>query len=293
MDGQSNNPARNTPLAIDPGRFRALGHTLVDRIADMLESLPGRPVTTAAPPARIREMLCADRPLPERGADPSELLNRAADLLFEHSLFNGHPRFWGYITSSAAPIGALGELLAAAVNPNVGAWPLSPMASEIEAQTVRWIAEMLGYPADCGGLFVSGGNMANIVGFLAARQAKAGRDVRTSGIDGAAAAALLLEGNAHLDSESRGHFRHRHGCDSLDRRKRSNADGCCCPAAANRSRSRIGRPAVPRRWHSRNRQHRCDGSASRARCGVPRVQSLVSRGRRVWCLGRSPARCSG
>ena len=36
---------------------------------------------------------------------------------------------------------------------------------------------MLGYPEECGGLFVSGGNMANIVGFLAARQAKAGRDI--------------------------------------------------------------------------------------------------------------------
>ncbi len=59
------------------------------------------------------------------------------------------------------------------------------MASEIEAQTIRWIAEMIGYPADCGGLFVSGGNMANIVGFLAGRQAKAGHDVRTAGIGGA------------------------------------------------------------------------------------------------------------
>jgi glutamate/tyrosine decarboxylase-like PLP-dependent enzyme len=58
------------------------------------------------------------------------------------------------------------------------------MASEIEAQTVRWIAEMLSYPVDCGGLFVSGGNMANFVCFLAARQAKAGWDVRTAGMSG-------------------------------------------------------------------------------------------------------------
>ena len=123
-------------------------------------------------------------PCRKEGADAGPLLDRAADLLFDHSLFNGHPRFWGYITSSAAPIGALGDLLAAAVNPNVGAWLLSPMASEIEAQTIRWIAEMLGYPVECGGLFVSGGNMANIVCFLAARQAKAGWDVRTEGMNG-------------------------------------------------------------------------------------------------------------
>jgi glutamate/tyrosine decarboxylase-like PLP-dependent enzyme len=188
MDGesnlvaQSNLAARISPVAIGPEEFRALGHVLIDRIAGLLESLPDRPVTPVASPSGIRQALHADRPLPQLGAEPSELLNRAADLLFEHSLFNGHPRFWGYITSSAAPIGALGDLLAAAVNPNVGAWPLSPMASEIEAQTIRWIAGMLGYPEDCGGLFVSGGNMANIVGFLAARQAKAGHDVRTRGL---------------------------------------------------------------------------------------------------------------
>jgi len=102
--------------------------------------------------------------------------------LFEHSLFNGHPRFFGYITASPAPIGMLGDLLAAAMNPNVGAWTLSPAATEIEAQTVRWIAELIGYPADCGGLLVSGGNMANLVGFLAARAAMAGWDVREQGI---------------------------------------------------------------------------------------------------------------
>lgn len=68
------------------------------------------------------------------------------------------------------------------MNPNLGAWSLAPMASEIEGQTIRWIAELLGYPTDCGGLLVSGGNMANFVCFLAARQAKAGWDVRASGL---------------------------------------------------------------------------------------------------------------
>jgi aromatic-L-amino-acid/L-tryptophan decarboxylase len=175
---------RAAPLAMSSKEFRELAAQLIDRIADFLDSLPQRPVTPAESPAVVRQALAAQRTLPERGADPAQLLHHAADLLFDHSLFNGHPRFWGYITSSAAPIGALGELLAAAVNPNVGAWLLSPMASEIEGQTIRWIAEMLSYPVDCGGLFVSGGNMANLVCFLAARQAKAAWDVRTKGMDG-------------------------------------------------------------------------------------------------------------
>jgi glutamate/tyrosine decarboxylase-like PLP-dependent enzyme len=179
---------RNSPLAMSPDEFRALGHQLVDRIAGFLAELPAQRVNPAESPATIREALAAHRALPHSGTDAAALIGHTADLLFAHSLFNGHPRFWGYITSSPAPIGALAEMLAAAVNPNVGAWDLSPMASEIEAQTIRWIAEMLAYPTTCAGLFVSGGNMANIVCFLAARQAKAGhlpsRDVRTAGVDG-------------------------------------------------------------------------------------------------------------
>lgn len=185
MHNQLGAANRESPLAISSEEFRVLGAQLVDRIAGFLDSLPQRQVTPAESPSQVREALGSERSLPQQGIDPAWLLNHAADLLFDHSLFNGHPRFWAYITSSAAPIGALGDLLAAAVNPNVGAWLLSPMASEIEAQTIRWIAEMIGYPLECGGLFVSGGNMANFVCFLAARQAKAGWDVRTKGMAGA------------------------------------------------------------------------------------------------------------
>jgi len=185
MDEENGIEKRVSPLAMGSQEFREAGYQLVDRIAEFLDSLPGREVTTGESPADVRRALNADRKLPEDGEDASVVLKRATELLFEHSLFNGHPRFWGYVTSSAAPIGALGDLLAAAVNPNVGAWLLSPMASEIEGQTIRWISEMLGYPTDCGGLFVSGGNMANIVCFLAARQAKAGWDVRAKGMSGA------------------------------------------------------------------------------------------------------------
>jgi glutamate/tyrosine decarboxylase-like PLP-dependent enzyme len=58
------------------------------------------------------------------------------------------------------------------------------MATEIEAQTVRWLAQFLGYPSGCGGLLLSGGNMANLTCFLAARAAHAGWDVRKQGIAG-------------------------------------------------------------------------------------------------------------
>ncbi len=167
---------------MSPSEFRKAGYRLIDQVAELLCTLPERPVAPNETPRTLRALL-GSHSLPEQGRDASSLLDEAADLLFNHSVFNGHPRFMGFITSSAAPIGALGEMLSAAVNPNVGSSLLAPMATEIEAQVVRWIAEMIGYPPDCGGLLVSGGNMANFVCFLAARKAKASWDVRTGGMN--------------------------------------------------------------------------------------------------------------
>ena len=174
---------RCAPLDMSPNEFRRVGHQVVDRIAELLGSLPDRPVTPAESPGTIRDALKASRRLPEHGTDATALLEQTTKLLFDHSLFNGHPRFLGYITSAPAPIGMLGDLLAAAVNPNVGAWPIAPMATEIEAQTVRWIAELIGYPESSGGVLVSGGNLANIVCFLAARTSKASWDLQGRGLD--------------------------------------------------------------------------------------------------------------
>jgi aromatic-L-amino-acid/L-tryptophan decarboxylase len=172
---------RIAPLEMSPSEFRRAGYHLVDQVAELLCTLPERPVAPNESPTALRDLL-GTHSLPEQGRDASSLLDEAVDLLFDHSVFNGHPRFMGFITSSAAPIGALSDLMAAAVNPNVGASLLAPMATEIESQVISWIAELIGYPTGCGGLLVSGGNMANCICFLTARKAKADWDVRTVGM---------------------------------------------------------------------------------------------------------------
>ncbi len=187
---------RRAPLAMETERFRAAGHEMVDRIADFLASVPAGPVTRDESPTELRGLLGDDAPVPETGEDPRAVLASAAELLFRHSLFNGHPRFFGYITSSPAPIGMLGDFLAAAVNANVGGWQLSPMATEIETQAVRWIADLIGYGNPCGGLMVSGGNMANLLGFFAARAAAADWGLRESGLRGPGARDLRVYGSA-------------------------------------------------------------------------------------------------
>lgn len=171
---------RETPIEIHDDVFRKVGYELLDTITEFNTTIADKPVTSGKVPHQIRALI-GEGDFPENGTGVSELITKTSKLLLNDSLFNGHPKFMGYITSSAAPIGILGELLATSVNPNVGAYILSPVATEIEKQTIQWLCEFIGVPKNYGGIFVSGGNMANFTAFLAARTAKTPNEFKAEG----------------------------------------------------------------------------------------------------------------
>ena len=87
--------------------------------------------------------------MPEQGRDIAPVIDEFSETCFRLSTHNGSPRLFGFITSFVAPIGALADMLAAAVNPNCGAWALSPVATEIEnGQSVgcrsSWVCPAMG-----------------------------------------------------------------------------------------------------------------------------------------------------
>ncbi|HTI11613.1 MAG TPA: pyridoxal-dependent decarboxylase [Puia sp.] len=170
-----------TPIDLREAEFKKIGYGLIDTLARFMGTIGSRPVTRGEKAGQLAELL-GYTPLPELGIPAEEIFSRVVTLLLDHSLLNGHPKFMGYITSSPAPAGALADLLASAVNPNVGAEILSPMATAIEKQTIRWLAEFIGVSKDYGGILVSGGNMANFTAFLAARTAKAKINIKEEGL---------------------------------------------------------------------------------------------------------------
>ena len=212
---------RQVPLALDAESFRTLGHALVDQLAGLLAAVPDGPVTRDEPASAVRAALDLDGPLPEQGTAPGPLLAETAERLFGHSLFNAHPRFFGYITASPAPIGILGDLLAAALNANVGARVLSPAATELEAQTVRWIAQLIGFPTACGGLMVSGGNMANLGARGTGGLGRPPGGERRRGV--AAAARLRIRRDAHVDPVGRQRHADPRVLDARPRQPRAHA----------------------------------------------------------------------
>ena len=94
---------RNVPLELTPEDFRKLGHQLIDRIAEHFQQLPSSLLTKGSSPGKIRNLLGKES-LPANGTNPEKLLKETAELLFQHSLFNGHPQFYGYIKIGRAHV---------------------------------------------------------------------------------------------------------------------------------------------------------------------------------------------
>ena len=195
---------RNASIEISEEEFRKVGHELVDTIARFYSTIGNRALTRAEAPEQLQKILGKDS-LPTECKSVDEIMNRATDLVFNHSLFNGHPKFLGYITSSPAPIGVLADFLASAVNQNVGAQILSPIATEIEKQTVKWLAEFIGVSSDYGGIIVSGGNMANFTGFLAGRNAKV-EGIKENGISSEQKITIYCPKSTHTWIEKAANF---------------------------------------------------------------------------------------
>jgi glutamate/tyrosine decarboxylase-like PLP-dependent enzyme len=130
------------------------------------------------------------------------LLAYLRDVVFEWSAYLGHPRFLAYISGAGTVPGAAADLLAAGLNMNAGGWQLAPSAIEIEVALTRFFAnEMFGLPEGAGGLIVSGGAMANFVALKAARDRRAGWDVRNEGILAGPQLGLYLSTETHVVSD--------------------------------------------------------------------------------------------
>jgi aromatic-L-amino-acid/L-tryptophan decarboxylase len=164
-----------------PEQWRDAGR----RLLDLAESAStGWDTRRPSPPPDHDTWAPFRDPLPRGGSTLDDLVAALEQHVVPASTYNGHPRFFAYISGAGLPIGVLGDMVASALNQNTGLWRLAPAATALEMQTVDWIREMLGYPPEAEGVFISGGQMANVLAYGVFRQAKVPWDVRALGMRG-------------------------------------------------------------------------------------------------------------
>jgi glutamate/tyrosine decarboxylase-like PLP-dependent enzyme len=157
---------------LDPSadEIRDWGNSVTQFMIEYFGDLRDRKVYRHTSSHEIRERL--DIALPINGIDFDELLKVFRETIVPFSRQNAHPRMFGYVQSPGTPLAAFADLLASTLNANLTIWRSAPAPVELERLTIDWVRQILGFNAETGGLFVSGGSMANLIGIAMARHTK-------------------------------------------------------------------------------------------------------------------------
>ncbi|MDT0448286.1 pyridoxal-dependent decarboxylase [Streptomyces hesseae] len=156
------------PLRLDERRMREAGRHAVELVIDRMTTPGSRPPCHVPSPGALRAAL--DEPLPEHGThDLPGLLDHVTERALAEATRLDHPRCFAFVPSTGNFPAVLADALASAYLSVPGAWLVGAGPTQIELTTLRWLKTFLGLPDGHGGLFVSGGSVANLTCLAVAR----------------------------------------------------------------------------------------------------------------------------
>ena len=160
----------NEKLQLAPSQMRALGYRVVDLIVDHYASLNEKVVGAKGDPAVLRPLL--SEPPPREPANPDEIFARLERDVLPYVMNICHPRFFAFVPGPSNFVSVMADALASGFNVFNGSWLGGSGPAALELGVIDWFRQWCGFPEEAGGLFVSGGSMANLTALAAARHAK-------------------------------------------------------------------------------------------------------------------------
>lgn len=107
------------------------------------------------------------------GRDPEDVTRQMLDDIYPYRMKTNHKKFFCFIPNAVNPYSVFGDFVNSIVNPYGGGFAISPGIATIEQMTINFLGEQIGYePKPLGGVFVSGGSIANLTAAIAARDYK-------------------------------------------------------------------------------------------------------------------------
>ena len=165
---------------MDSTEFRRSAHTLVDWMADYMDSVERFPVRAQVRPGEIAARL----PLaPPDAGEPMERI--FAD--FQGDVLPGithwqHPSFFAYFPANSSPPSVLAEMLTATLGANCMLWQTSPAATEMETRMLDWLRQMTGLPEGFHGVIQDSASSASLCAILTARERATGWQANDAGL---------------------------------------------------------------------------------------------------------------
>jgi glutamate/tyrosine decarboxylase-like PLP-dependent enzyme len=154
-------------LGMDPEEMRRLGHKVVDLVVDRLQRRSSEPALVTGTPAELMAALGGD--LPETPLDADASLQLLAEVALAYQQHGDHPRYFARVPGPCSFAAVLGEWLGTGFNTISASWGGGSGPATIELVVIEWLRQMIGMPEGTEGVLLSGGSIANVTAFLAAR----------------------------------------------------------------------------------------------------------------------------
>jgi aromatic-L-amino-acid decarboxylase len=161
------------PLEPNVAQMRALGEIALDFVIDFISSLPEAPHVDLEGVDTVLEQIRGGAP--EAGTLFVELMAQVG--LGARKAFNpAGPGYMAFIPGGGLYSAAIADFISLSVNRFVNLWNPAPVFAAMEADVIRWLCDMFGYPSNARGILTSGGSMSNLSAIVTARTTKLGEE---------------------------------------------------------------------------------------------------------------------
>ncbi|KAJ4200854.1 hypothetical protein NW759_015769 [Fusarium solani] len=137
-----------------------------DKLLQSTQQVRHDPMLRVAQPADVP--LLKELSTPGQPNDIGQAI-RDAFTISDFRLRMNNPRFFGFVPNPASPLSWIGDCLSSAFNSFAGSRLQGSGVAVVEQTLLEWLAARVGLPDTAGGIFVSGGSMANMTAMVLAR----------------------------------------------------------------------------------------------------------------------------
>lgn len=162
-------------LSLSKEEMKAYGYDVVDAIVEHFDTQNDKYPVAMASRKEMDNMFLEEAP--ETPTDAKKVLHFVLKEVMTQSAVVSHPKSFSFVPGPSNYISAMADTLATGFNVFSGGWAASPAAAELEIITMNWLLKIFGFPIKKGGgIFTSGGSMANLTAIVTARRVKCGED---------------------------------------------------------------------------------------------------------------------
>ncbi len=165
----------DAPFQLTKEEMKSYGYQVVDAIVEHFDTQDQKLPVAKGTRKEMDSLFLEEAP--EHPMEAQNVLDFVLKEVVTKSTIVSHPKAFSFVPGPSNYISVMADTLATGFNIFSGGWAASPAAAALEIITMNWLLKIYNFPVKKGGgIFTSGGSMANLTAIVTARRIKCGND---------------------------------------------------------------------------------------------------------------------